>query len=113
MLIAMQEHVEEERVLLVVQREREHLKQLGVLDAEPGQGLRVRYARGRVVCVGEVKQGQSIRIVQRLVCAVVDEHEEHVTALPGEQARSAVHQGRIVHVGACGRRVVCGQAGQK
>ena len=32
----MQEHVEKKRVLVVVKRERKHLKELRVVDAEPG-----------------------------------------------------------------------------
>ena len=50
-LIAMQKHVEEKSVLIGVQVECEHLKKLCVIDAEPGQRLRVGQVRGRVCCV--------------------------------------------------------------
>lgn len=42
MLIAMKKHIEEERVLVRVQVEREHLKEFSVVDAEPGQRFRIR-----------------------------------------------------------------------
>ena len=48
MLISMKEHVEQQRVLVVVQGESEHLKELGVIDAEPRQGLRVGQIGGRI-----------------------------------------------------------------
>ncbi len=111
-LIPMQEHVQQERVLLIVQRVREHLKQLGVLDAEPGKRLRVRYVRGRVVSVGEVKERQPIRIVERLARAVVHQHQEHVATLPGEQTRRAVDGRRVVRVRARRRGIIRGQVWQ-
>lgn len=39
MLISMQKHVEQERVLIGVQVKRKHLKQLRIVDAKPRQRL--------------------------------------------------------------------------
>ena len=87
MLIPMQKHIQKQGVLIIVERVRERLEQLGVLDAEPGQRLRVGHVLvdvgRRILSVRKVEQSQAIRIVERFVGAVVDQHEEEVTALPG------------------------------
>ena len=55
MLIAMQQHVQEQRVLVRVQSECEHLKQFRVINAKPMQWLRVRQIGGCVLSVSEMK----------------------------------------------------------
>ena len=71
MLISMQQHVQEQRVLVVVESKGEHLIELRVVDAEPGQRLRVGYVRRRVLRVREVEESHPIWIVKRFVCTVV------------------------------------------
>ena len=67
----MQQHIQEKRVLVVVKSKCEHLIELRVVNAEPGQWLRVRYVRWRVLCVREMEERHSIWVVKGFVCTMV------------------------------------------
>ena len=55
MLIAMKQHVQEQCVLIRVQSEREHLKQLRVVNAKPMQWFRIGQIGRRVLSVSEME----------------------------------------------------------
>jgi len=91
MLITVQQHVQEQRILVRMQSEREHLKQFRVVNAKPMQRFRIGQIGRCVLGVCEMKESKPVRIVQRLVCAMVRQDEQNVTTLPSQQPVRAIY----------------------